>query len=375
MIALLSSANSTVVMFALSLNGTTRRRLLICSLVAVGLFTSGCDLFGSESGDSPTPDIQTKELPSLGAVPFDALGNGTIAFQRMHNLEADPPPGLYVIDGKRKEIRSHLGGTLMHHATVSPDGKEVAFQTLSPNQADSFWDVYVVRLDGTELRQISDFPENSEGAPTWTPDGSKVVFPNLPNEMAGPVEIYAQPPTSATSDRTLLHEVELEIDTSGFFGGTLAVSSDRKIAFVRGGNQADFGIEVLSPDSTAPTRLYEASSGTPIYEPAWSPDGRRLAFLEVTSEETRVRILELADQSVRTVGTTDAPASRLNVEGVTNFSLCWRGNGSTIVFSKPDGTSGSGLGSAHVYAVPAPGGDVVQVTSADGVIDYNVSCK
>lgn len=371
-------------MFVIFINRATPYRLLICSLLMVGLSVSGCDLLGSGSDDSSTPDIQTKELPSLEAVPFDALGGGTIAFQRMHNLEGDPPPGLYVIDGKREETHSHLGGTLMHHATLSPDGKEVAFQTLTPNQSDSFWDVHVVRLDGTGVRQISDFPENTEGAPTWTPDGSKVLFPNLANALAGPVEIYAQPPTSATSDRELLHEIELNNDSSGFFGGELAVSPEREIAFVRGGNQTDFGLEVLPPDSNNPTPVYEVSSNSSAWvgleAPAWSPDGRHLAFLEVTREDrrirkTRIRIFELSDRSIQTVATLDSPASSVNVSGVPNFSLCWTRNGSTIAFSKPHGVTESGPGTARVYAVPTTGGDVVQLTSADGVIDYNVSCR
>lgn len=357
-------------MFLSSLSRTSRHRLLVYFLIAVGLSVSGCDLLGSGRDRSSRPDIRTKELPSLEAVPFDALGGGTIAFQRMHNLEGDPPRGFYVIDGEHADTHSHLGGTLMHDASLSPDGEKVAFQTLTGS--GSFWDVYVVQLDGTELRQLSDFSKNTEGPPTWTPDGSTVVFANTP--VGDPTEIYAQPPTSETSARTLLHKIES--DTIVIREQRLAVSPDRKIAF-----RTDSGLALLTSGSKAPTQLYEAPSSpeTWIEAPAWSPEGRQLAFLEVTSEEdliqkTRIRILELSDRSVRTAGTVDAPASFVNVNGARDFSLCWTGNGSTIVFSRPDGTSESRIGSAHVYAVPAAGGDVVQVTSAEGVVDYNVSC-
>lgn len=374
-------------MFVISLPQTTPYRVLLCALLAMGLSVSGCDLLGLGDGESPTPDIRTEPLPSLEGVPFDALRGGTVAFQRMHNREEDPPSGLYIIDGERERTHSHLGGTLMHGAVVSPRGEEVAFRTLTPHQSDreeqSFWDVYVVRLDGTGVRQISGFPGNTEGAPIWTPDGSRIVFPNQPSTGLGPVEIYAQSPTSSSEKRELLHTINPQGDSVSFFGGRLAVSPDRKIAFVRGGSRPDGGIELVTPSSNGPTRIYGASSDSSSWlhlaAPAWAPDGERLAFLEIDGEgdvyrKIQVRVLKPSDRSVRTVATMDVSVTGVNVSGIPNFSLCWTRTGSTIAFTRPEGTVEAGVGTAHVYAVPAAGGEVAQVTSADGVIDYNVSC-
>ena len=43
------------------------------------------------------------------------------------------------------------------------------------SQRDGNWEVYVVNLDGSELRRLTRNPA-SDGLPTWSPDGRHIAF-------------------------------------------------------------------------------------------------------------------------------------------------------------------------------------------------------
>ena len=53
---------------------------------------------------------------------------------------------------------------------VSPDGAWLVFWRLSPQE-----DLFIVRPDGTGMRQLTDDPFNDRG-PRWSPDGEKIAF-------------------------------------------------------------------------------------------------------------------------------------------------------------------------------------------------------
>ena len=54
---------------------------------------------------------------------------------------------------------------------ASPDGRQVAFMS----RRDGNWEVYVINLDGSDLRRLTHNPAN-DGLPTWSPDGRFLAF-------------------------------------------------------------------------------------------------------------------------------------------------------------------------------------------------------
>jgi TolB protein len=56
--------------------------------------------------------------------------------------------------------------------SVSPRGDRVAFMSDSTNK----WEVYVVNIDGSGRRQLTDSGGYNSGLLTWSPDGSHIAF-------------------------------------------------------------------------------------------------------------------------------------------------------------------------------------------------------
>jgi Tol biopolymer transport system component len=67
----------------------------------------------------------------------------------------------WVTQGSRVAYVSHL----------SPDGQWLAFDTQTDNQED----IFVVRRDGTGLRQLTN-DSYKDRAPQWSPDGKRILF-------------------------------------------------------------------------------------------------------------------------------------------------------------------------------------------------------
>jgi Tol biopolymer transport system component len=80
--------------------------------------------------------------------------------------------GLYAInsDGSNPTpITDHLGDTM---PSVSPHGDKIAFTSNRTGK----WEVYVVNIDGSDCKQLTNSGGYNSGLPTWSPDGNHVAF-------------------------------------------------------------------------------------------------------------------------------------------------------------------------------------------------------
>jgi serine/threonine protein kinase/Tol biopolymer transport system component len=111
------------------------------------------------------------------------------------------------------------GSRGVNSCDVSPDGQWLAFYTATPQE-----DLFLVRTDGSGMRQLTDDPFRDRH-PRWSPDGSRLVFQS---DRSGRYELWS-----------------LRKDGSG-----------------------------LEPVTR--------TTGSPLAYPIWSPDGRRLALAVAT---------------------------------------------------------------------------------------------
>jgi Tol biopolymer transport system component len=157
----------------------------------------------------------------------------------------------------------------------SPDGQRIVFERCCV--ADDS-DIYVMDADGSNLRKLTP-PGTDEYDPTWSPDGERIAFWRVDPEFVDD-GIYVMN-ADGTEQRNLTPR------TSGEPGppdaardSTPAWSPDgRKIAFERSSDDLQTDIYVMNADGTA-QRNVTMTPGEAVneFEPVWSPDGRMIAF-------------------------------------------------------------------------------------------------
>ena len=98
----------------------------------------------------------------------------TIAFSRFGGGTA----GIYLMDADGSHVRLIQAGPL-HFPRWSRDGKYIAFDG---QPAGCKFEIYVMKADGTEMRQVTEHPLSCAGSnksPSWSPDGKQLVYYSL----------------------------------------------------------------------------------------------------------------------------------------------------------------------------------------------------
>ena len=196
----------------------------------------------------------------------------------------------------------------------SPDGRRLAY--VAP-AAGGLPDVYVADADGKNRAPLTRTPAAGESTPKWAPDGRRLVV-----ERNGRLLVIR---ADRRGERFLAN------------GREPAWSQRRnRIAFVGGTED----LYLVRPTGRGLRRL----TATPALEsqPAWSPDGRRLAYVAFEGESTDLYVLDVASGRV----------VRLTQDVNGEAAPAWGLGGRTITFVG-DRTGGP------VWTVPAGGGAAV----------------
>ena len=198
----------------------------------------------------------------------------------------------------------------------SPDGTRIAF--VSDRDGDR--EIYVMRADGGGPRNVSNRPSDDDTQPAWSPDGTTIAFVsqtllasvedvgqeiflidvdggNL-REIAVAGGMYARRPSWAPDNSGIVYEafwpgigegtpsvhiVDMEGRRLGDMPGVTkspAWSPDGLSIAVATRNRADGGrqtISVMDVDGQN-RRVITSNAHGDDDEPAWSPDGSRLAY-------------------------------------------------------------------------------------------------
>jgi TolB protein len=266
-------------------------RWTVAVLILVAVSLGGCGR-GSDVGRAPTagPAAQTEVVRG----------------------EKLPGRLLFVRDGViwrwlGNEGRPLLGAGEAVQPAWSPEGRRIAYIARS----NSFSDLLLADADGAPIGRVTangtDAPPNSIERvyasrwvfyPAWTPEGSSLVVASQPQPPSGdPPADYnlalALQSTAPGEPLPLYADVEA-------MAGRSAVSPDgTAVVFTRAGvgpqgRQELYRIDLLGGEATP-----LPGAPAPSYDPAFSPDGRWLAFAARAGGGTDVYVMEAGGATAR----------------------------------------------------------------------------
>ena len=299
---------------------TTRLRFVAAAAVilvggllvspALGIGSRLLDLIQSPPG---RPDVQT---------PVWSPDGRRIAYFSRRDGNKD----LYVVSADGSRQRRLARDASFATLAWSPDGRKIAFV----HNRDGTDGVYVVNADGGGQRRLA----RKGNAPAWSPDGRKIAF------VSGS-RIYVMN-ADGSEHLALTKPIVGRIPS-------LAWSPDgRKLAFLHEGGcgQFCFNLYVVGSDGSGMRNLTSklAPGGHPgagpASDPAWSPDGRKLAF---------VRLNASVGSPIYVVKADGSGLLRLTRNPALDADPTWSPDGRRIAFaSERDGNS-------EVYVMNANG--------------------
>jgi TolB protein len=257
-------------------------------------------------------------------------------------------------------------GLIVGALLVATASAPVAGRTTAPGKNGLIaysqpWGVFVVKPDGTGKLELAKSGVGADvGGADWSPDGTRIAYNRCKNN--GPCRIWVVNP-----DGSGLRPLGPAADDRG----SPAWSPDgRSIAYSRvwGGVQNDqikfAEIYVMSAGGTGPRQITrvtaDASFSADVDFPAWSPDGKRLAF-EVHNSKTGT------PASRRAIFTINADGS--GVHQLTDWSLNgsnpdWSPDGRLIVFRSVSPTKDQ---HGNLYTIHPDGTGLKRLTSYGGV--------
>ena len=248
-------------------------------------------------------------LPSSARAAFPGA-NGKIAFDSNRECDEDvdcPLTKLFTMNADGGG-QSTLLPELAHDAAWSPDGSKLAF-TAEPGTPSTGPYIGIVNADGSGRAALTpSFLKSHDTEPSWSPDGERIAFTRF-------------------------------VPEAGFFGM--------------------FEIFVMDADGTNPTRLTNSDPAAGAFggfEPAWSPDGSRIAFTRAISRSTGG-----VDDEIYLMNTDGTDLVNITNNPMADRSPAWSPDGTQIAFtSQRDGTAGvhvmnaDGTGVRHVVNAGFP---------------------
>jgi len=217
----------------------------------------------------------------------------------------------------------------------SPDGNQVAF--VWSGEKDDNQDIYVRLVDGGNWVRLTNHPGDDVN-PVWSPDGRTIAFYRSSPDGDG---IFLVPALGG-AERKLTG-----VWANRFAFGThkwIHWSPNGKWLVVSDKTSADepFSLFLLSPETGEKRRVTSPpASVVGDCSPAFSPDGKQLAF---------VRVISAVVGEVYLVSLSGGEPKRLTFDGAGASNLAWTPNGREIVFASRHG------GKSRLFRIPAEGG-------------------
>jgi Tol biopolymer transport system component len=188
-------------------------------------------------------------------------------------------------------------GDAQNHVEWSPDGTQLAY-AYSGN-------IYVMSADGSDQHAVTHISDELRHYyPVWSPDGTTIAY------WSGSATGQDGGPTDAEIDTVVVeNRLVTQLTQNGISDIEPAWSPDGgRIAYWHGG-----ALWIMRADGTNKHEVYADDGGA--WAPAWSPNGRQIAFItyvgNVPSEQGGAPLMQLRTIELKTGTVSDLPMHAL----------------------------------------------------------------
>ncbi len=273
---------------------------------------------------------------------------GTVAFVRFSETTGHPQVWL-LPSGSSRARRLKLPFTAVDGPAWSPDGTSLIVvagrnQTDQPRvtQAD---DLYLVGADGHRIRRLTHGAAHESGV-AWAPSGAKIAFVRSPASAPNQSSVFVASPTGGAARRLTFGSSDLEPSWD---------STGRWIAFLRiDPKRHTNGIWLVRPDGRGLHRILRGLSN--VTDPVWAPHGSRL--LVTDGRHLIVARADGSDTRMLTELATDEHGGRFDPEPA------WSPDGARVVFVQ---ARAGAADRADLWSVNEAGGRLTRLTRSPGL--------
>ena len=233
------------------------------------------------------------------------------------------------------------GAIVLAPAAASAQSNAIAFTSLRGGDAR----IYAVDADGGSLRRLTQTPGAFDGAPAYSPDGRRIAF------TCGNFELCLMNSDGSGAARLTTNDWprEFRYDTSP------AWSSDgTRIAFVRTVAGED-GLWIVNADGSG-LRQLPVPTGVNA-SPSFSPDGSLIAFAHAEDETGDSNLPSSSESAVHVIRTDGGGSRTLTGPGLDAMDPAWSPDGRHIAFVR-----GNDESPPQILVMDADGSELRRVT-------------